>query len=159
MIFLTVGTQLPFDRLIKAMDEIAPALDQPIFAQIGNGAYIPKNFDYCRFCAQQEVFETFQKAAGIVSHAGTGSMLTARRFNKPIILFPRRASLSEHRNDHQLATCRQLETASGITVAYDETELHAHLRNGAFTEKMMDFSKTDSRSQLGIKISHFINQT
>ena len=30
MIFVTIGTQLPFDRLIKAIDELAPQIDEEI---------------------------------------------------------------------------------------------------------------------------------
>lgn len=123
MILLTVGTQLPFDRLVRIMDEIAPELPDEIYAQIGKGDYIPSNFGYCRMARPDELAERFKTASRIVSHAGTGSLLTARRYRKPIILFPRRAALGEHRNDHQLATCQQLDGAPGLSVAYDEPRL------------------------------------
>ncbi len=131
MILLTVGTQLPFDRLVQIMDKIAPELSDTIFAQIGQGEYIPRNFEYCRMAAPDELAEKFGSASRIVSHAGTGSLLTARRHRKPIILFPRRASLGEHRNDHQLATCQQLNGSPGLSVAYNEADLRAHLRADA----------------------------
>jgi len=131
VILLTVGTQLPFDRLVQIMDEIAPKISEPIFAQVGKGEYIPKNFEYCRMAPPDEMAERFGSASRIVSHAGTGSLLTARRYRKPIILFPRRASLGEHRNDHQLATCQQMNGAPGLSVAYDEAELWNTLRSGS----------------------------
>lgn len=37
MILATVGMQLGFDRLIKAMDALAPGLGQPVIAQVGKG--------------------------------------------------------------------------------------------------------------------------
>jgi hypothetical protein len=40
---------------------------------------------------------------------------------------PRKASLSEHRNEHQLATAKRLGTRPGITVAWDAEELKHHL--------------------------------
>lgn len=123
MILLTVGTQLPFDRLVRIMDAIAPKLSDEVYAQIGQGEYVPRNFGYCRMARPDELAEKFRTAKQIVSHAGTGSLLTARRYQKPIILFPRRASLGEHRNDHQLATCQQLDGAPGLSVAYDEARL------------------------------------
>jgi UDP-N-acetylglucosamine transferase subunit ALG13 len=123
VILVTVGTQLPFERLIMAMDSLSPKLDEPIFAQIGDSSYVPKNFEYCDMM-QPAIFEAkFAQASRIVSHAGIGSVLTAKRHGKPIIIFPRRLSEGEHRNDHQLATCEQLETRPGIFVAYDEVAL------------------------------------
>lgn len=123
MILVTVGTQLPFERLTRTMDDIAPDMEELIFAQIGNSAYVPKNFEYC-VTMPPTIFESkFKQASRIVSHAGIGSILTAKRYGKPIIIFPRRASAGEHRNDHQLATCAQLENRPGIFVAYDESAL------------------------------------
>ena len=49
---------------------------------------------------------------------------------KPIILVPRRAALGEHRNDHQLATVRQLAERPGILIAHDETELPDRIAEG-----------------------------
>ncbi|MDB5525900.1 MAG: glycosyltransferase family 28 protein [Rhizobium sp.] len=129
MILVTVGTQLPFERLIQAIDEFATKLPEPVFAQIGRSSYRPKNIEFCETMVPR-LFETkFQQASRIVSHAGTGSVLTAKRYGKPIILFPRRADAGEHRNDHQLATCEQLEGRPGIFVAYDIPRLEHLLSN------------------------------
>ncbi|MGO7205561.1 glucuronosyltransferase, partial [Rhizobium ruizarguesonis] len=43
MILVTVGTQLPFDRLVKAVDTFATELSKPVLAQIGRGSYTPQN--------------------------------------------------------------------------------------------------------------------
>jgi UDP-N-acetylglucosamine transferase subunit ALG13 len=47
MIFLTVGTQFPFDRLVRAVDEAFDngAIDEEVFAQIGETSYRPRNFE------------------------------------------------------------------------------------------------------------------
>jgi len=66
----------------------------------------------------------------IVGHAGIGTILSGGRAEKPLILFPRRASLGEHRNEHQLATIRALGSRTGIHVATNVAELEALLRNG-----------------------------
>lgn len=123
MILVTVGTQLPFDRLVKALDDIAADLSIPVFAQIGKGEYKPRNFEWVEAIAPLEMDGLISRTSLIVSHAGTGTVLTAKRFKKPIILFPRRAAFGEHRNDHQLATAGQLDGRPGIRVAYTETEL------------------------------------
>ena len=52
-----------------------------------------------------------------------GSILTALRVKKPIIIFPRKASLNEHRNDHQLATSESFANVEGVYVAKSKDEL------------------------------------
>lgn len=155
MILLTVGTQLPFDRLVRIMDQIAPQIPDEIFAQIGKGDYIPNNFGYCRMARPDELAEKFRTASRIVSHAGTGSLLTARRYHKPIILFPRRASLGEHRNEHQLATCQQLDGAPGLSVAYDEGSLLSLLSGGVLASPSQQ-SPAGKGSDLGRAIAGYI---
>jgi UDP-N-acetylglucosamine transferase subunit ALG13 len=123
VILVTVGMQLGFNRLIKAMDLLAPELDAPVIAQIGNSSYISQNIETHEKIAPLEFEKLVSTADLIVSHAGIGSVLTAARFDKPIVLVPRRADLKEHRNDHQMATARKLEGRQGILIAYDESEL------------------------------------
>lgn len=132
MIFLTVGTQLPFDRLVRLLDELAPSLPMEIYAQIGNApGYLPRNFAYSTHLDAAAFEDSVSRADLIVSHAGIGSILTARKAGKPIVLFPRLAARREHRNDHQLATCRQMATVEGVMVAYDEAELSTQLKDPA----------------------------
>lgn len=157
MIVVTVGTQLPFDRLVMAMDAIAPAIKEPIFAQIGLGAYIPTNFEYCRLAPPAELNERFEQASSIVSHAGTGSLLAARRFGKPIILFPRRATQGEHRNEHQLATCKQVEGTPGVLVAYDEDQL-AKMLQWQFDRREPTLSNAEPGSPLGRRIARYFRE-
>lgn len=123
MILLTVGKQLPFDRLVMAVDALAPDLADPVIAQIGQSQAQPQ---YLKAHAQlpATAFEELASSATlIISHAGIGSVLLARRLQKPIVLMPRRADKGEHRNDHQLATARQLKGTDGVLIAWDETEL------------------------------------
>ena len=117
MILVTVGTQLPFDRLIRHIDDIAPKLGQPVMAQTGSGGYRPVNCEFRESFAPVEFDTVFRQARVIVSHAGIGTVLTAQRLGKPIIVFPRRAAFGEHRNDHQLASCAQLAGRPGVSVA------------------------------------------
>jgi UDP-N-acetylglucosamine transferase subunit ALG13 len=123
VIVVTVGMQLGFDRLIEAMDKLAPDLGVPVVAQTGKGRYVPKNMETREKIAPAEFEALVEQAEVIVSHAGVGSMLTAARVGRPIVLMPRRANLKEHRNDHQMATARKFEGRPGILIAYDESEL------------------------------------
>lgn len=42
MIFVAVGTQLPFDRLIRTVDRWAQSSGEPGVAQIADGTYQPQ---------------------------------------------------------------------------------------------------------------------
>lgn len=124
MIFVTIGTQLSFDRLIKAVDvwaEKNPSVK--IFAQIGPGAVVPKFMEHVEFVPPSQVTALMNEAELIVSHAGMGSVLTALRYQRPILIMPRKAVLGEHRNDHQMATARWLNDRPGVTVCWEETDI------------------------------------
>jgi UDP-N-acetylglucosamine transferase subunit ALG13 len=125
MILVTVGTQLPFDRLIRAVDDLAPGLGQHVIAQTNDGAYRPLNLEAHSFFGPDKFATLVRECSTIVSHAGIGSILTARQHAKPIILMPRRADLGEHRNDHQLATCAALADKPGIHIAEGPEDLAA----------------------------------
>jgi len=59
----------------------------------------------------------------VVGHAGMGTILSALQNSKPILVMPRRGQLGETRNDHQMATARQLLKLGKVHVAFDEEEL------------------------------------
>jgi UDP-N-acetylglucosamine transferase subunit ALG13 len=128
VIFVTVGTQLPFDRLVRATDSWAGAAPgREVFAQIGPSELRPSHIEYAKFMAPAECGERMRSAKAIVAHAGMGTILTALELGKPLLVMPRRAALGEHRNDHQLATARRLVELGRLVVAFDESELHARL--------------------------------
>ena len=124
MIFVTVGSQQSFDRLIRAVDAWAEESgQQDIFAQIADGQYEPRHMEFCRFLDVTEFNERVEQADLVVAHAGMGIIITALRLNKPLLTLPRRGSLRETRNDHQYATARHLSSAGKLHVAMDESEL------------------------------------
>ncbi len=155
MILVTVGMQLGFDRLIAAMDALAPTLGQPVIAQVGKGAYRPAHMEARISIAPAEFEALVAQASLIVSHAGIGTVLTAARLEKPIVLVPRRAGLGEHRNDHQLATVRQLAGRPGIVVAEDEAALPAAIAAGLALESGAAVQSATAR-QLHEAVARFI---
>lgn len=130
MILVTVGMQLGFDRLIETMDQLAPSLGMEVIAQVGRGEYTPQNMEARISIAPAEFEQLIGRCKLIVAHAGIGTVLTAQRFGKPIVLFPRRFDHGEHRNDHQFATARHLDGRPGVLIAMDETELAARIDEG-----------------------------
>lgn len=123
MIFVTIGTQAPFDRFIKIIDEVAPQINEEIVAQVYKCGFTPKNIKTVDFLAPDEFNNLFDKADLIISHAGMGTILSALQKHKPIIIFPRIAALGEHRNEHQLATAEKFKELGSVYVAMNEQEL------------------------------------
>jgi len=128
VIFVTVGTDGPFDRLIQAVDRWALGCGQPdVFAQIGRSGLRPSFIRFTDFLEPHEFNRLFASASLVVSHAGMGTVLTALQHQKPLLVMPRRASLGEQRNEHQLATARRLQALGKVAVAFDEGELVTRL--------------------------------
>lgn len=155
MIFVSVGTQLGFDRMIKYMDAwsvVNP--DVKIFAQIGAGHHSPLSFEYKRWLQPSEYESLVQNSSILVSHAGMGSIITAIDNKKPIIILPRQHMLGEHRNDHQFATAQKFRNRLGIYVAQDELELTNLLDNQSSLLPPDDI--TTVSSQLIEKLEEFI---
>lgn len=124
MIFVAVGTQLPFDRLIQAVDKWAGAVPgRQVFAQIASGSYVPRHIEWARSIPPEEFQANLKRCELLVAHAGIGSILSALELGKPVIVLPRLATLGEHRNEHQLATAKRFGARGMVRVAQDETEL------------------------------------
>ena len=127
MIFATTGTQLPFPRLISALNALAPDLTEPIIAQVGPDPAPYPNLE-CRNDLDAAAFEqVFREARVIVAHAGIGTILSAKRHGKPLIVLPRRFDMGEHRNDHQIATAAHIQDQRGLHVARSDEDLKRFL--------------------------------
>lgn len=128
MIFVTVGTDLPFDRLVRTVDDWASERKRTdVYAQIGYTEWRPKHIRFSPFLEPEEFRRCFNEATTVIAHAGMGTILSALQWGKPILVMPRLASLQEHRNEHQLATARHLAKLGKVEVAFDEKALRSSL--------------------------------
>lgn len=126
MILLAVGTQEPFDRLVRAVDQWVADTGHAVFGQLGRigpESYRPANFPWAPLLPAAEFEARFAAAPLVIAHAGMGAIIAALGQGKPLVIMPRRASLGEHRNEHQLATVEKFRDRPGIFVAEDETML------------------------------------
>jgi beta-1,4-N-acetylglucosaminyltransferase len=138
MIFLTVGTQFPFDRLVKAVDKIASqnGFDERIFGQVGTTLYRPINFRAVASLEKNKFDKYLREAKAIISHAGMGTILMALEYKKPLLVMPRLKRYGEAVNDHQVDITRKFEQLGHILAAYSEEELPGKLHQlKTFTPK------------------------
>ena len=159
MIFATVGTQLPFDRMITSIDKWNKKQElSGCFAQVGLGGFKPSSLEFSETLTPSQFANQIAKCKVIVSHAGMGTILTALQLGKPIVIMPRLASLGEHRNDHQLATVENLRGISGIYVAEDEEELMRSLDQAQSLDGGNGFSP-HAQENLLTAVSDFVGGT
>ena len=151
MIFVTVGSRLPFDRLIETIDQWAAAESrEDVFAQIGDSEYSAKQIRTAPALSPAEFRARCEQADVIIAHAGMGTILTALEFRKPIVVMPRRGNLGETRNDHQVDTAVKLEALGYVHVAADENDLREilaridTLSNAQVTEVEAKFDLSDA---------------
>ena len=130
MIFVTVGAQLPFNRLVRVVDEWARLSGRSdVFAQIGKTSWKPSYIQSTAFLKPDEFRHMIESADIVIAHAGTGSIISALEIGKPILVMPGKARLKETRNDHQLATARRFLEMKYVSVAFNEKELQEKLNN------------------------------
>lgn len=123
-IFVSTGSMMPFDRLIRTMDDWAAAhTDTPVFFQIGKGAYEPRHGEFVRLMPVAAYRARLAAATLFVAHAGMGSIISAIQAGKPLVMLPRREDLGEHNTDHQLATAATIGRRDGLHVAATEGDL------------------------------------
>ena len=130
MIFVTVGTQLPFPRLVRALDAIAGRHGLEVEGQLGDTGETPSHIKAHARLSPADFAAAMERCSVVVGHAGIGLMIAAAQHRRPLILMPRRAALGEHRNDHQLATARRFADTPGILIAEDEDALERLILSG-----------------------------
>jgi UDP-N-acetylglucosamine transferase subunit ALG13 len=135
VIFVTIGSMFPFDRLIRVMDGWAAANPgTELLAQTGDGAYEPRHMPWVRRLDQADFARTVAGARLVVAHAGMGSVITADQFGKPIVILPRLKEQGEHTTDHRLATAAWLRGKPGIHVADRDEDLGLRIEEALASE-------------------------
>jgi len=129
MIFVAVGTQFSFDRLIQYMDEWARDNEETVVAQIGEGSYEPKHMQWERFLNGDQYNKNIKESSVFVSHAGMGNIISARENQTPIIVINRQYELGEHRNNHQAEGLLWMGKLPGVYTADTQETLYSQLES------------------------------
>jgi UDP-N-acetylglucosamine transferase subunit ALG13 len=156
MIFLTVGTLFPFDRLVRAIDEAFDKglIDEELFAQIGESSYKPRNFESVASLAKGLFDERLKQASGVIGHAGVGTIAIAIDNNKPLLVMPRLRKHNEHVNDHQVAIARKFSELGHILVADDVEDLPDGIRR---LKNFVPKERIAAPSTVADRIRRFLN--
>lgn len=98
MIFLTVGTTLVFDDLVKKVDSLIAqrVITEPVLCQIGAGKYVPEHCESFRYKPQQEINSLVDQASMVIAHGGTGTVLGLLAANKRFVAVANPLGADDH---------------------------------------------------------------
>jgi UDP-N-acetylglucosamine transferase subunit ALG13 len=129
MIVVTTGTnEWSFDRLVRAAARLGG--DEPLYVQYGSSKEPHGRGEWVDFISFEELEAKMRAARVVVSHAGVGSIMLARRCGHTPIVLPRLGRLGEAVDDHQLSCGRQLAGAGLVTLVEDEKDLPLAIAGG-----------------------------
>ncbi len=162
MIFVTLGANPhPFTRLAKKMDEMfgSGEIKEDVIMQLGTTPYKPAHIkNYKKFFetgAGGEHEKILRNCSIIISHAGLGNIMQARKFKKPIIVVPRRKKYGEHIDDHQSEIAKYMEKRGMCVAVYDLKSLKEKIQEA----KKMRLEYTDKKSSEAVKmIKQYVNR-
>ena len=125
MIFVTVGThQQPFERLLDALDQLP---SEELVVQYGNGTPPEGVARAEAFMPFDEMVRCFEAADRVITHAGVGSVICARRAGHVPVVVPRRRDLGEHVDEHQAELTRALAAHATVIPVWRTSDLSAAL--------------------------------
>jgi UDP-N-acetylglucosamine transferase subunit ALG13 len=157
MVLITLGSQkFQFNRLLIAIDDLIQnnIITVPVFAQIGYSGYQPNYFEHAQFLARTEFVKKANESKVVITHGGTGAIITAIKNNCKVIAVPRMVHFGEHVDDHQVQIVEQFDEMGIIKPCYQLSDL------GEIYTKLdsQTFKTYKSNSKDIIKsISDFIN--
>ncbi len=123
MIFVTVGTTMPFDELLAEVDRLAgaDALGEPVICQVGQSRYRLSHGE--QFIGRPSIAPLIADSSLVVTHGGA-TVIQLLAAGKPFVALanPRGAG------DHQTSFLRTLSTVTPISWSRDVGDLHRLLR-------------------------------
>ncbi len=124
MIFATVGThQQPFERMLDGLRGFPDPTE--VIVQYGCGRPPEGVGRAVAFMPFDEMQGCFEAADKVITHAGVGSILCARRAGHVPVVVPRLRALDEHVDDHQVELTRALAERDAVVPAWQGDELAA----------------------------------
>lgn len=137
MIFATIGTTEPFDRLLRALDAVR---DEELVVQCGDSVARPAHATCVDYVTFDELSAYMRTARVVISHAGVGTIMAALAAGKRPIVVPRLAGFDEAVDDHQVELARRLDSRQLVTIVEDPSTLAEAVRTASPTNAL-DHSK------------------
>lgn len=104
MIFVILGTQkFTFQRLLVEIERLTKEkkLKHTVVVQAGYTKYESEYLIIKDFMNKEEFDQNIMKADFIITHGGTGAIISSLKLNKKVLAFPRLSQYGEHVDNHQ----------------------------------------------------------
>ena len=158
MIFVALGTQkFQFNRLLQMVDKLFDEgkIDEPVYAQIGNSDYIPRNFEYSLFLDKNEFDNKIKSCDVLITHSGVATIIAGLKNEKKVIVVPRLAKYGEHVDDHQEQIAESFSKQNYVIMCTEDDSLEELIEKA----KHHDFAKYISQRKLMVEtIEKFIQK-
>lgn len=131
LLLATVGATLPFDRLSRAIvaAKRMGAIPEDVVLQTGIGSDVAAagepGLRIVETLPFDEIKALLDRAALVLCHGGTGSLVTALRAGCRVIAMPREFARGEHYDDHQSEIVEAFAARGLIEPLRDEADLPA----------------------------------
>ncbi len=111
---MTGTHELPFDRLVAAMELFAVSSSEAVVVQAGTSQEPAPHCTVHSLLKPSEVDKLVGSARIVITHAGPASIALARRHGHVPIVVPRHPKKGEHVDGHQLAFARRLSAEAVV---------------------------------------------
>lgn len=132
MIFVTLGSQkFQMNRVLKALDNLVGlgSIESDVIAQTGYSTYIPRNFKSQPFFKRSDFLKTMDSSSIIITHGGTGAIVSALKRDKKVIAIPRDLKFKEHVDNHQFEIVDVFASENMLKKVIDLSELKNAIHN------------------------------
>ena len=100
MILVTLGTQKQqFTRLLNYIEK--SKISEKIIVQSGHTIFKSEKMKIIPFMSYEEMEKLIKKSNLVITHGGTGSILTPLKYGKKVIACARLSKFNEHVDNHQ----------------------------------------------------------
>ncbi|MDT8858813.1 exopolysaccharide biosynthesis protein [Alkalihalobacillus sp. MEB130] len=158
MIFVVLGThELPFTRLLQEVERLQNegVITEEVVVQVGHTPYESNSMKLIPFMSYAEMESYFDEARLVLTHAGTGSIITGVKKGKTVIAASRLEKYGEHNDDHQIEISETFSKKGHILSVVEMKDLEAKL------EEAKDFTPVpfeSGRDQMIKLIEDFIQK-
>jgi UDP-N-acetylglucosamine transferase subunit ALG13 len=149
---VSVGTShIPFDSLIRYIDNCANDSIYHIIAQIGSSTFEPLNIEWFRFRDYLEIQKLIRSSEFVIAHGGLGIISECLRENTPIVVVPRVGSEMLH-SQYELVS--YLSEKGYLDYVNKPEELYPYLTG----EKLPKTRKFDFQTKIPEIINNYIRE-
>ncbi len=116
MIFVTVGSTMPFDELLAEVDRLAGAgvFGEDVLCQGGQSAYRLTHGE--QFMGRPSIEDLIAEASFVISHGGAATVLQLLLAGKPFVAFANPRGADDHQGGFLTAVARNCPISWGRDV-------------------------------------------